>query len=96
MLRKQLKDLSQNDEIGASVGLENDNDMFVWTVVFEGPADTLYEGGFFKAQLKFPQDYPNNPPEMKFLTKMWHPNIYPDGKVCISILHPPGTDQYNT
>ena len=33
---------------------------------------------------------------MKFLTKMWHPNIYPDGKVCISILHPPGTDQYNT
>ena len=70
--------------------------MFVWTVVFEGPSDTLYEGGFFKAKLTFPQDYPNNPPEMKFLTKMWHPNIYADGRVCISILHPPGTDQYNT
>jgi ubiquitin-conjugating enzyme E2 G1 len=26
---------------------------------------------------------------------MWHPNVYPDGKVCISILHPPGTDRYN-
>ena len=26
---------------------------------------------------------------------MWHPNIYPDGKVCISILHPPGTDEFN-
>ena len=26
---------------------------------------------------------------------MWHPNIYPDGKVCISILHPPGTDELN-
>lgn len=32
---------------------------------------------------------------MHFLTKMWHPNIYEDGKVCISILHPPGTDEFN-
>ena len=32
---------------------------------------------------------------MKFITEMWHPNIYPDGKVCISILHPPGVDQFN-
>ena len=73
----------------------DDNDLFNWTVIFEGPQDTLYEGGFFKALLKFPTDYPNNPPEMKFVTEMWHPNIYDDGKVCISILHPPGTDQFN-
>ena len=32
---------------------------------------------------------------MIFKTKMWHPNIYPDGKVCISILHPPGEDSQN-
>lgn len=53
------------------------------------------KGGYFKTQLKFPRDYPNNPPEMRFISKMWHPNIYADGKVCISILHPPGTDQFN-
>ena len=63
--------------------------------MFEGPDDTLYEGGYFKATLKFPDDYPNSPPVMQFQSKMWHPNIYPDGKVCISILHPPGTDQFN-
>jgi len=63
--------------------------------MFEGPEDTLFEGGYFRAQLKFPGDYPNNPPDMKFLSKMWHPNIYEDGKVCISILHPPGTDDLN-
>lgn len=91
---KQLKEVS-NNTMGASIGLENDNDMFLWNVIFEGPSDTLYEGGFFKAQLKFPQDFPNNPPEMKFVTPMWHPNIYPDGKVCISILHPPGVDEMN-
>jgi ubiquitin-conjugating enzyme E2 G1 len=32
---------------------------------------------------------------MRFTTEMWHPNIYPDGKVCISILHNPGTDVFN-
>ena len=57
---------------------------------------TASEGGFFKAELKFPDDFPNNPPKMKFLTKMYHPNIYPDGTVCISILHAPGVDAMNT
>jgi ubiquitin-conjugating enzyme E2 G1 len=84
-----------NDDLGASIGLVDDNDLFKWSVIFEGPEDTLYEGGYFKAEMKFPEDYPNNPPEMKFVSKMWHPNIYPDGKVCISILHPPGTDAMN-
>ena len=56
----------------------------------------MYEGGYFKATLKFPDDFPNNPPTMVFKTKMWHPNIYPDGKVCISILHPPGVDSMNS
>ena len=95
ILARQLRDVQQNDDLGASIGLENDDDLFLWNIVFEGPEDTLYEGGYFKATLKFPDDYPNNPPVMTFISKMWHPNIYPDGKVCISILHPPGTDQFN-
>jgi hypothetical protein len=32
-----------NNDLGASVGLENDNDLFLWNVIFEGPSDTLYE-----------------------------------------------------
>ena len=95
ILSKELERLQNNDDLGASVGLVDDEDLFSWSVIFEGPPDTLYEGGFFKALLKFPEDYPNNPPEMKFVTEMWHPNIYPDGKVCISILHPPGEDEFN-
>lgn len=42
--------------------------------------------------MSFPQDYPNKPPTVKFVSDMWHPNVYPDGKVCISILHSPGDD----
>ncbi|XP_056133364.1 ubiquitin-conjugating enzyme E2 R1-like isoform X1 [Lampris incognitus] len=45
-----------------------------------------------KARIKFPIDYPYSPPAFRFLTKMWHPNIYENGDVCISILHPPVDD----
>ena len=33
----------QQDEIGVSVGLVDDDNLFMWTVIFEGPEDTLYE-----------------------------------------------------
>lgn len=80
---------------GVSVGPKDDN-LFVWEVMIVGPTGTSLEGGFFKAELRFPDDFPNSPPEMKFITPMWHPNIYPDGKVCISILHSAGVDRFNT
>lgn len=32
------------------------------------------EGGFFKARLSFPSEFPLLPPKMRFLTPMWHPN----------------------
>ncbi|PYI20067.1 ubiquitin-conjugating enzyme [Aspergillus violaceofuscus CBS 115571] len=51
-------------------------------------------GGFFRARLSFPPDYPHMPPKMKFETPLFHPNIYPNGDVCISILHPPEEDKY--
>jgi ubiquitin-conjugating enzyme E2 G1 len=33
---------------------------------------------------------------MTFVSEMWHPNVYEDGRVCISILHPPGEDEFNS
>ncbi|KXS12375.1 ubiquitin-conjugating enzyme [Gonapodya prolifera JEL478] len=78
---------------GFSAGLADDN-IYEWQVTIVGPADTMYEGGLYRAKLSFPTSYPMQPPTMTFLTEMWHPNIYPDGKVCISILHPPEDDQY--
>jgi len=59
----------------------------VWNIIFFGPPDTIFENGIFKAEMTFPKDYPNSPPKIKFLTKIFHPNIYPNGFVCISILH---------
>lgn len=54
--------------------------------------------------MTFPQDYPFSPPSLKLTSQFWHPNgtqviyinsyllVYKDGKVCISILHPPVND----
>ncbi|CAG9320188.1 unnamed protein product [Blepharisma stoltei] len=93
-LQNEFRELSQNEDIGFSVGLIDDN-LFNWSVCFSGPQDTAWEGGLYMATLRFPPQYPNSPPEMIFRTEMWHPNIFPDGRVCISILHPPGEDQFN-
>ena len=41
-----LPDVQQNDDLGASVGLENDDDLFLWNVTFEGPENSLYEVSF--------------------------------------------------
>mmetsp|Transcript_1399 Transcript_1399/g.1905 ORF Transcript_1399/g.1905 Transcript_1399/m.1905 type:complete len:168 (+) Transcript_1399:222-725(+) len=95
LLRRQLHELNRNPPEGVSVGLVDDDNIFQWDLMIVGPPDTLYEGGFFKARLDFPSDFPNMPPEMTFVSEMWHPNVYDDGRVCISILHPPGEDKYN-
>ncbi|KAK9456730.1 ubiquitin-conjugating enzyme/RWD-like protein [Dipodascopsis uninucleata] len=94
LLRRQLLDFSKHAIPGISVGLVNDDDLYEWEVLLIGPDDTLFEGGIFKARLSFPQEFPLLPPKMRFETPMWHPNVYPDGNVCISILHPPEDDKY--
>lgn len=40
-----------------------------------------------------PKNYPMSPPEFRFVRPLFHPNIYKDGKLCISILHAPGEDE---
>jgi len=74
------------------VELNSDN-LFEWRVFIEGPKDTFYDGGVFQLLMKFPNDYPMSPPVVQFTSEFWHPNVYTDGKVCISILHPPGHDE---
>lgn len=56
-----------------------------------GPADTPYEGGFFYFLVACTSDYPIKPPKVKLLTTgnntvRFNPNLYRNGKVCLSIL----------
>lgn len=70
----------------------SEDNLFQWEALISGPQGTPYEGGLFAAVLHFPKDYPLSPPTMRFTSTVFHPNVYPDGRVCISILHAPGDD----
>ena len=44
-------------------------------VIVNGPKDTPFESGKFKMELFLPEDYPMTPPKLRFITKIYHPNI---------------------
>lgn len=50
------------------------------------PAETPFEDGTFKLLLTFDESYPNKPPSVKFLSRMFHPNVYANGELCLDIL----------
>jgi ubiquitin-conjugating enzyme E2 A len=60
--------------------------LMVWSAKINGPPDTPYEKGVFDIQLTFSSEYPVKAPSVKFLTPMFHPNIYRDGRICVDIL----------
>uniref|UniRef100_A0A3P8UH48 Ubiquitin-conjugating enzyme E2 G2 n=1 Tax=Cynoglossus semilaevis TaxID=244447 RepID=A0A3P8UH48_CYNSE len=91
-LMAEYKQLTLNPPEGIVAGPLNEENFFEWEALIMGPQDTCFEGGVFQAVLSFPSDYPLSPPKMRFTCDMFHPNIYPDGRVCISILHAPGDD----
>jgi len=76
----------QNDPPSGVTGAPMDTNIMVWQAVIFGPDDTPWEGGTFKLVLEFTEDYPNKAPQVRFITKMFHPNIYNDGQICLDIL----------
>ncbi|KAK9452262.1 ubiquitin-conjugating enzyme and catalytic subunit of SCF ubiquitin-protein ligase [Limtongia smithiae] len=94
LLTKQFLELTDpNKGMSAfQIELQNDN-IYVWNVaVMVLNKESIYHGGYFKAEMKFPHDYPFSPPTFRFLRQFYHPNVYKDGRLCISILHP-GEDE---
>jgi len=94
LLANMLKKMHNEPVEGFTVELIDEADLFEWRIWVEGPKDTPYDTGVFQLVMKFPVDYPMSPPELKFISDFWHPNVYKDtGIVCISILHPPVEDE---
>merc|ERR1719466_571494 len=92
LLAKELQNLQEQPMEGFRIALVDERNLYDWQVAIFGPPGTLYQGGYFKAIIRFPGDYPFSPPTFKFVSRMWHPNVFSNGEVCISILHPPVAD----
>ncbi|CAI9754605.1 unnamed protein product [Fraxinus pennsylvanica] len=84
-LMRDFKRLQQDPPAGIS-GAPQDNNIMLWNAVIFGPDDTPWDGGTFKLTLQFTEDYPNKPPTVRFVSRMFHPNIYADGNFT-NIVH---------
>jgi len=84
-LIRDFKRLSSDPPGGISGSPLPDNIM-LWNAVIFGPGDTPFEDGTFKLLLTFDESYPNKPPTVKFLSRMFHPNVYANGELCLDIL----------
>ena len=59
----------------------------VWECGIPGKKGTPWEGGTYKLRMNFTEEYPVAPPVCKFTPVLYHPNVYPSGTVCLSILN---------
>ena len=93
LLLRQYRELTDPKKAIPSfhIELDDDSNIFVWNIgVMVLNDDSIYHGGYFKAQMRFPEDFPFSPPQFRFTPAIYHPNVYRDGRLCISILHQSG------
>ena len=64
----------------------DDNNARYFKVVVAGPEGSPFQGGVFKLELFLPEDYPMSAPKVRFITKIYHPNIDKLGRICLDIL----------
>ncbi|PWN89967.1 putative ubiquitin-conjugating enzyme E2 [Acaromyces ingoldii] len=62
-------------------------DLLQWDATLRGPVGGAYEGGLFDVAITVPTTYPTKPPSMKFVSRIWHPNVsWKTGEICLDVL----------
>ncbi|XP_064481633.1 ubiquitin-conjugating enzyme E2-22 kDa-like [Ornithodoros turicata] len=88
-IKREFKEVVKSEEVAKcaiKVELVNDNYTELRGEI-AGPPETPYEGGTFVLEIQVPETYPFNPPKVRFITKIWHPNISSvTGAICLDIL----------
>lgn len=84
-LHKEFNNIKKNPSENCTARPIND-DYYNWEGNIFGPTESPYEGGLFKLSIIIPKEYPLKPPKIKFITKIYHPNIDANGNICLDIL----------
>ncbi|KAK9687894.1 ubiquitin-conjugating enzyme E2 N [Basidiobolus ranarum] len=84
-ITKEIERLLADPAPGISATPHEDN-LRYFDVIVAGPSQSPFEGGTFSLELFLPEDYPMAPPKVRFLTKIYHPNIDKLGRICLDIL----------
>ncbi|XP_045605566.1 ubiquitin-conjugating enzyme E2 T isoform X2 [Procambarus clarkii] len=87
-LNRECQQLQESPPAGVSCWPEGDK-LDVFSAVIVGDEDTVYAGGIFRLEVEVPERYPFLPPKVRFLTKIYHPNIDSAGRICLDILKLP-------
>jgi ubiquitin-conjugating enzyme E2 A len=80
----EINNLKKESPIGISISVEDD--ILNWDAIIMGPDDSPWEGGIFQLKITIDNEYPHKAPYIRFLTPIFHPNIYKNGNICLDIL----------
>ncbi|EGC34212.1 hypothetical protein DICPUDRAFT_48481 [Dictyostelium purpureum] len=83
-LQREYTDLVKAPPTWVNASLVGDN-LQKWKASVQGPEGTPYEKGTFNIDIDFPNEYPFKPPTIKFITKIYHPNINSEGQICAEV-----------
>lgn len=87
--RRLLGDYKKYQQEAAGLGVllkpRPDNMMICEAIIF-GPDDTDWEGAILQLLIEFGPKFPSEPPKIRFLTQMFHPNVYLNGNICLDLL----------
>ncbi|KAA3453413.1 ubiquitin-conjugating enzyme E2 20 [Gossypium australe] len=81
-------------DLGVSAFPEGES-IFTWIGTIEGGKGTMYEGLSYKLSLHFTSEYPFKPPQVKFETMCFHPNVDQFGNICLDILQDKWSSAYD-
>lgn len=90
-LQKEIQDILKDAHSGITItttsGSTDFTDLTHFHGHFLGPPDTPYEGGKYDVDIRITAEYPFKPPEMRFVTRIWHPNVSSQtGAICLDTL----------
>ncbi|KAJ8947879.1 hypothetical protein NQ318_010025 [Aromia moschata] len=87
-LSRELAKMRNTPPQGICVFPKDDN-LSSLEVKIVGPDDTPYKNGVFTLEVLVPERYPFVPPSIKFITKVYHPNIDDNGRICLDLIKMP-------